>query len=64
MSPLSPEQLTTSIARLRRLRHELVQTATPAADGSLVPMLNASAACCALDNAIRLLERELRSVAS
>lgn len=60
----TPEMLTITLDRLRRIRYRIMMQASPAPDGSLVPMLNASAECCALDNAIRLLERELKAVAS
>jgi len=61
---MSPEQLQTTIDRLQRMRHERVMTATPAADGSLVPLLTAGAECAAIDTCIRLLKRELQAVAS
>jgi hypothetical protein len=64
LSPLTPDQLSVTIERLRRMRYAITLRATPGDDGSLVPMLTASAEVCALDTAIRLLERELKAVAS
>jgi hypothetical protein len=65
VSAFTPEQLTITLDRLKRIRHRIMLTAEkPEPDASLVPLLNASAECCALDNAIRLLERELKAVAS
>lgn len=64
MSP-TPDSLAVTLERLRRMRHGLIQTVPPPSpDGSLVPILNRSAEVCAIDVAIRLLERELRAVAS
>ena len=61
----SPDQLHVTLERLRKMRHAKVMTAPkPDADGSLLPILNASAEVGALDTCIRLLERELREVAS
>ena len=65
MSTHSAEQLDTALDRLRRLRHRLVlQAPPPDPDGSLLPILNASAEVCAIDTAIRVLESQLREVAS
>lgn len=67
MSPvdLSPEAISASINRLRLLRHRLARSAPkPDADGSLVPILRASAEVCALDNAVRILEAALKASAS
>jgi hypothetical protein len=65
LSPLTPDQLSATIDRLRRLRHSRMMSAPkPDPGGSLVPLLEVSAECCALDTAIRLLERELKAVAS
>lgn len=65
MTP-TPDSLAATLDRLRRMRHGLIQTVPPPSpDGSsLVPILNRSAEVCAIDVAIRLLERELRAVAS
>lgn len=61
---MTPDQLASTAEILRRLRHRLVMEATPAEDGSLVPLLKRSSECAALDNAVRLIERELREVSS
>lgn len=65
MSTPTPESIAATIARLKLLRHRLaLQAKKPEPDGSLVPLLSASAECCALDVAVRVLETELRRVAS
>lgn len=55
---LSPDQLSTTLDRLRRMRHAKAMTA-PKVDpgGSLVPLLEVSAEVCALDVAIKGLEQ-------
>lgn len=62
----TPESLAATIDRLKRLRHRLATQAKKPeeAGGSLVPLLSASAECCALDIALRVLEARLREVAS
>lgn len=57
---LDPEALRRHIETLRIHRHALVQTATPAEDGSLVPMLRASKTCSSIDVAIAALEEKLK----
>jgi hypothetical protein len=59
---MTAEQLQTSIDRLLIVRHNLVQTAKPDDDGNLKPLLEASAACCAIDTAVRVLKERLREV--
>lgn len=63
---LSPQQLSTTLERLRRMRHARMLTAIrpKTEDDSLVPLLDASADCCALDNAIKALEGLLKAAAS
>jgi hypothetical protein len=63
MTDLTTEQIVVTLARLRRMRHARAMTAPrPAAGESLVPLLNASAECTALDVAIRVFESKLREV--
>lgn len=63
---LTPDAIATTIARLRLMRHRIATTTTKPTEEnpSLMPLLSASAECCALDNAIRVLEAELKAVAS
>lgn len=61
---LSPEQCAKSLEVLKQHRHELVKTLPKPADRaeqSLVPFLKASLTVTAIDNAIQLLERELKA---
>lgn len=66
MSTFTAESLSTTIDRLKRMRHATALTARkpPEEGGSLLPLLEASACCCALDNAIRVLEEKLKAAAS
>lgn len=58
---ISPEQLSVTLDRLRRMRHAKMLTAPkPEPGGTLVPLLEVSAEVCALDVAIRGLEELLQ----
>ena len=62
---LTPDAIASSLERLRRMRHEIVAaTPKPDPDGSLVPLLEASARCAAIDTAVRALEAALQERAS
>lgn len=63
MTDPTTEQIVVTLARLRRMRHARAMTAPrPVAGESLVPLLDASAECAALDMAIRVFEGKLREV--
>lgn len=63
---LTPDAISKTLERLRLMRHRIATTATKPTEEhpSLMPLLSASAEVCALDNAIRVLEAELKAAAS
>lgn len=62
---LSPSAIEASLSRLRLLRNRLARSAPkPDPEGSLVPLLTASAEVGAVDVAIRLLEGAMKEAVS
>jgi hypothetical protein len=61
---LTAEQAVNALKLIEDLKQSILETAKPGPDGSLLPLLSASNDCGVLDNVRRLLERELKAVAS
>lgn len=60
----TPQQLEVAISRLEVMRHRAVMCSSMPSDGSLLPLLNASAEVAAIDVALESLREQLREVAS
>lgn len=61
---MTAEQIVLALSRLRLMREAITHTPHLSPDGSLVPLLTASAECAALTTAIRVLETQLKGAVS